>query len=165
VKQLKNTVDTSHTAWFWQPSFIDPWVDLTTKYLFELGFSDDAPKVAQSYALAMVAQHDATIACWDTKYTYLEMRPVMADSTIATLFPTPGHPAYPSGHACASGAAAVALGAVFPDYLSYFNGRAQEAGLSTFYAEIHYPNDVDQGLALGQAVGNIVVQKANLEAK
>lgn len=162
VKQLARTVDTNHTAWFWQPSFIDPWIDLTTRFLFESGDALDAPKVAQTYALVTIAQHDATLACWDTKYTYLEMRPVMADSTITTLFPTPSHPSYPSGHACASGAAGAALGAVFPDWAGYFTDRAREAGLSTFYAGIHYPNDVDQGLALGQAVGKIVLSKAVL---
>jgi len=162
VKQLTRTVATSHTAWFWQPSFIDPWLDLATRFLFESGYARDAPKVAQTYALAMIAQHDATLACWDTKYTYLEMRPVMADPAITTLFPTPAHPSYPSGHACASGAAGAALGAVFPDSASYFKDRAHEAGLSTFYSGVHYPNDVDQGQALGEAVANIVVSKAAL---
>ena len=165
VKQLARTVDTNHTAWFWQPSFIDPWIDLATRFLFESGYALDAPKAAQTYALAMIAQHDATLACWDTKYTYLEMRPVMADPAITTLFPTPAHPSYPSGHACASGAAGAALGAVFPDQASYFTERAREAGLSTFYSGIHYPNDVDQGLALGQAVAKTVVSKAALEGR
>jgi len=164
VKQFARTVDTNHTAWFWQPSFIDPWIDLATRFLFESGYELDAPKVAQTYALAMIAQHDATLACWDTKYTYLEMRPVMADSAITTLFPTPSHPSFPSGHACASGAAGEALSAVFPDQAAYLGGRAREAGLSTFYAGVHYPNDVDQGIALGQAVAKIVVSKAALEA-
>jgi membrane-associated phospholipid phosphatase len=164
VRQLARTVDTNHTAWFWQPSFIDPWIDLTNRFLSEAGDSADAPKAAQTYALAMIAQHDATIACWDTKYAYLEMRPIMADPSISTLFSTPSHPSYPSGHACASGAAAVALTSVFPDQADYFTTRAREAGLSTFYAGIHYPNDVDQGLALGQAVGKVVLSKAALEA-
>jgi membrane-associated phospholipid phosphatase len=163
VKQFARTVDTNHTAWFWQPSFIDPWIDLASRFLFESGYASDAPKVAQAYALAMIAQHDATIACWDTKYVYLEMRPVMADPAITTLFPTPAHPSYPSGHACASGAAGAALGAIFPDSARYFTDRAREAGLSTFYGGVHYPNDVDQGLALGQTVANVVVSKAALE--
>jgi membrane-associated phospholipid phosphatase len=162
VKQLARTIDTNHTAWFWQPSFIDPWIDLATRFLSESGYSLDAPKVAQTYALAMIAQHDATLACWDTKYTWLELRPVMADPAITTLFPTPAHPSFPSGHACASGAAGAALGAVFPDWASYFTERAREAGLSTFYAGVHFPSDVDQGLALGQAVAQVVISKSAL---
>ena len=114
------------------------------------------------YALAMVAQHDATIACWDTKYAYLEPRPIQVDSSIQTLFATPPHPSFPSGHACASGAAAAALAAVFPDAAAQFSSRAKEAGLSTFYAGIHYQNDVDQGLALGEAVAKKVLERARL---
>lgn len=111
-----------------------------------------------------MAQHDATIACWDTKYAYLEPRPVQADSTITTLFATPQHPSYPSGHACASAAAAGVLAGAFPEWASYFNDRAREGGLSTFYAGIHYPNDVDQGLSLGTAVAKIVLPVAALAA-
>jgi membrane-associated phospholipid phosphatase len=162
VKQLARTNTTNHIAWFWQPSFIDPWVDLTTKYLFENNLSADTPRVAQLYAAVMVAQHDATIACWDTKYTYLELRPPQADPTITPVFALPQHPSFPSGHACASGAAAGVLGGAFPDLAPIFNAKAQEAGLSTFYAGIHYPNDVDQGLAQGAAVAKIVLTKAAL---
>ena len=86
----------------------------------------------------------------------------MADAAITTLFPTPAHPSYPSGHACASAAAAGALSAVFPDSASAFVDRGREAGLSTFYAGIHFLIDVDQGLVLGNAVAQIVVQQAGV---
>jgi membrane-associated phospholipid phosphatase len=162
VKQLARTNTTNHTAWFWQPSFIDPWVDMTTKYLFENNMSGDTPRVAQLYAALLVAQHDATIACWDTKYTYLEPRPPQADPTITPVFALPQHPSFPSGHACASAAAAGVLGGAFPDLAPMFNDKAKEAGNSTFYAAIHYPNDVDQGLALGAAVAKSVLTKAAL---
>ena len=39
-------------------------------------------------------QHDATLACWDSKYTFLELRPSQADSTITPLFANPQHPAF-----------------------------------------------------------------------
>jgi membrane-associated phospholipid phosphatase len=162
VKQFNRTLDTDHTAWFWQPSFIDPWIETVNRWLFESRVIENPPKAAQIYALALVAQHDATLACWDTKYAYLEQRPVQADPTIATLFPTPAHPGYPSGHACASGAAAAVLSAVFPESASYFSDRAHEAGLSTFYSGIHYPNDVDAGISLGIAVARFVLDRAGL---
>lgn len=162
VKQFNRTVDTNRIAWVWQASFIDPWIDTVNRFLFESRLSEDAPKAAQVYALAMVAQHDATIACWDTKYAYLEPRPPQADPQITTLFPMPAHPSYPSGHACASGAAAAVLSQVFPESRSYFLDRAREAGLSTFYSGIHYPNDVDAGMSLGSAVAQVVLQRAGL---
>jgi membrane-associated phospholipid phosphatase len=165
VKDLNRTVDVDRIAWVWQASFIDPWIDTVNQYLFENGMAEDPPKAAQLYALAMVAQHDASIACWDAKYAYLEPRPVQADPQITTLFPTPAHPSFPSGHACASGAAAAVLSAVFPGSAAYFADRAREAGLSTFYAGIHYPNDVDGGLTLGTNVGQAVAERAGLVSR
>jgi membrane-associated phospholipid phosphatase len=162
LKTFARTVQTSQIAWFWQPSFIDPWVDTVNQMLFENHIDRDPPLAARIYALTLVAQHDATIACWDTKYAYLEMRPIQADSTIQTLFPTPAHPSYPSGHACASGAAATALAAVFPGAATTLAARAREAGLSTFYAGIHYQLDVDQGLALGQEAAQAAVKRSGV---
>jgi len=160
VTNFQRTTQTNRIAWFWQPSFIDPWVDTMNQMMFEHHIDRNPPLAAQIYALALVAQHDATIACWDTKYAYLEMRPVQADPTIQTLFATPPHPSYPSGHACASGAAAGALKAVFPEAATMLAARAKEGGLSTFYSGIHYQNDVDQGLALGEAVAELVMDRA-----
>ena len=112
----------------------------------------------------MVAMHDATLACWDTKYTYLELRPSMVDSGITTLFPNPQHPGYPSGHACASGGIAGVLAWSFPAEAQYFTDRAGEAGESTFDAAIHTQFDVDTGLKLGQAVAQRVTAFATSAA-
>jgi len=38
-----------------------------------------------------------------------------------------------------------------------------DAGMSTFYAGIHTPYDVQQGFTLGQAVGNAVASHAGLD--
>jgi hypothetical protein len=78
---------------------------------------------ARLFALLNLAMADATIACWDSKYTYRFWRPVTAipaagtdgnDATEADpawtpLRPTPLHPEYPSAHSCSSGAAAEVL--------------------------------------------------------
>jgi membrane-associated phospholipid phosphatase len=162
VKDFGRTTQRNRIAFVWQPSFIDPWIDTINQMMFERHIDRNPPLAAAIYALAMVAQHDATIACWDTKYAYLEPRPIQVDSSIQTLFATPAHPSFPSGHACASGAAAGALAAVFPDAAAQLSSRAREAGLSTFYAGIHYENDVDQGLALGEAVAKKALVRARL---
>jgi membrane-associated phospholipid phosphatase len=159
VKTLQRTAGTNHTAWFWQPSFIDPWIDTINRLLFENRLDRDFVTSAGVYALGLIAQHDATIACWDTKYAYLEQRPVQADPQIQTLFATPQHPSYPSGHACAGGAMAGVLAAVFPEHAAEFADEAKQAGLSTFYAGIHYPRDVDAGLKLGSDVAAAVVAR------
>jgi membrane-associated phospholipid phosphatase len=160
VKNLPRTNATNHSAWFWQPSFITPWLDTVHREIFEHGWNANPPRAARAYALAAVSQHDATIACWDTKYTYLELRPSMADPTITPLFSNPAHPGFPSGHACASGSIAAVLGYLFPADADTMTAQAMDAGLSTFYAGIHTRQDVDTGLALGRAVGQKVVERA-----
>jgi membrane-associated phospholipid phosphatase len=160
VKDFGRTTQSNRVALFWQPSFIDPWIDWINQAIFERRIDKDPRVAAGIYALAMVAQHDATIACWDTKYAFLEPRPVQVDASIQTLFATPPHPSFPSGHACTSAAAAGVLAAIFPDAERQLAARAEEAGLSTFYAGIHYENDVYQGLELGAAVARRVVERA-----
>jgi len=159
VKNLNRTVDISRTAWIWQQGFIAPWIDTINQKISEYHLDNDPPGAAVVYALTMLAQQDAGIACWDAKYVYLEMRPFMADSTITTLFPTPNHPSFPSGHACASGGVASVLSTLFPADAQFFMDRATQAGTSTFYSGVHYPLDVDTGLAIGQAAGAAVVSK------
>jgi len=118
------------------------------------------PRAARAYAYEAIAQHDATLACWDTKYTYLELRPSQADSTISTLFANPQHPGYPSGHACASGASAAIMSVLFPDDAQLFISMANDGGISTFDAGIHTQLDVSDGLKLGMQVGQKVAARA-----
>ena len=78
---------------------------------------------ARLFALLNLAMVDATIACWDSKYTYRFWRPVTAvraadtdgndateaDTAWTPLRATPLHPEYPAAHGCVSAAAAVVL--------------------------------------------------------
>ena len=160
VKNLARNNTTNHSAWFWQPSFVTPWLDTAHREIFEARLDTNPPRAARVYALATIAQHDATIACGDTKFAYLELRPSMADPSINTLFTNPSHPGFPSGHACASGASATVLGFLFPQDATTVGEQAKDAGLSTFYAGIHSMLDVQQGLGLGNAVGAKVVERA-----
>jgi len=88
---------------------------------------------ARLFALMNLAMMDATIACWDSKYTYRFWRPVTAipladtdgnDATEADpawtpLRPTPLHPEYPSGHSCVSNAAAKVLTSFFGKHIAF----------------------------------------------
>jgi membrane-associated phospholipid phosphatase len=163
VKNLVRTNTTNHSAWFWQPSFLTPWLDTVNLEIFQNHLDGNAPRAARVYALEAVAQHDATIACWDTKFTYLELRPPMADPTIVPLFALPQHPGFPSGHACASGAASAVLSYLFPNDAQSFSAMAQDAGNSTFYALIHSMYDVAQGFVQGGQVGQSVVKHAQTD--
>ncbi len=163
VKNFVRTNATNHSAWFWQPSFITPWLDTVNSEIFQNHLDNNPPRAARVYALEAVAQHDATIACWDTKFAYLEMRPPMADSTITPVFALPQHPGFPSGHACASGATAAVMSYLFPGDAPSFAAMSLDAGNSTFYAAIHTMFDVSQGFALGQQTGQQVVQRAQAD--
>jgi membrane-associated phospholipid phosphatase len=163
VKNFVRTNTTNHSAWFWQPSFITPWLDTVNSEIFQNHLDNNPPRAARVYALEAVAQHDATIACWDTKFAYLEMRPPMADSTITPVFALPQHPGFPSGHACASGATAAVMSYLFPSDAPSFAAMSLDAGNSTFYAAIHTMFDVSQGFSLGQQTGQLVVQHAQTD--
>jgi membrane-associated phospholipid phosphatase len=95
------------------------------------------------------------------KYSYLELRPSQADSTITPVFAIPQHPGFPSGHACASGASAAVMSVLFADDAQLFATTANAAGTSTFDAEIHTQYDVSQGLTLGGQVGQEVAARAS----
>lgn len=81
----------------------------------------DLFETARLFALMALAQADALIAVWDSKYTYDYVRPVTniqleadidgnpdteADPAWMPALPTPPHPSYPSGHSGLSAATA-----------------------------------------------------------
>jgi membrane-associated phospholipid phosphatase len=162
-KNLQRTNTTNHLAWFWQPGFFQPWLQEVETEIFQNHLDTNAPRAARVYALETIAQHDATLACWDSKYTYLELRPPQADPTITPVFALPQHPGYPSGHACASGASAAVLAYLFPSDAQALSNMANDAGDSTFDALIHTQLDVKTGLTLGSQVGQQVIAKAQAD--
>jgi membrane-associated phospholipid phosphatase len=121
----------------------------------------DQRAATRTFALVHAAMMDALIGCWDAKYRYWTMRPSQADPLITLTFGLPNHPSYPSGHSCASAAAATVLGSLFPERTSELETRMKEAGLSRMYAGIHYRFDIDAGRNLGVAVGRWAIAHAN----
>jgi hypothetical protein len=85
------------------------------------------PENARLFAMLNVAQADAAISCWETKYAYNYWRPVTAiregdtdgnadttgDGDWTPLINTPPFPTFTSGHSTFSGAAATVLAAFF----------------------------------------------------
>ena len=148
---------------FWQPGFFQGWLAQVDLEIFQNHLDSNPPRAARAYAYETIAQHDATLACWDSKYIYLELRPSQADPSITTLFANPQHPGFPSGHACASGASAAVMSVLFPADEQSFTTMANDAGTSTFDAGIHTQLDVSQGLALGTLVGQKVAARASAD--
>jgi hypothetical protein len=112
-----------------------------------------APKEAAKILAGMnAAMMDAGIACWDVKYQHWLIRPSQADTkiTVPEKLGLPNFPAYVSGHASFSGAAAAVLGHFFPKQAEEFKGMADEAAMSRVYGGIHFRFDGTEGLDLGR---------------
>jgi membrane-associated phospholipid phosphatase len=135
------------------------WNLVTADYIQAYGLDERA--ATRAFALTHAAMVDALIGCWDAKYYYWTMRPSQADPLITLTFGLPNHPSYPSGHSCASAAAATVLGTLFPERTSELETWVAEAGLSRMYAGIHYRFDIDAGRDLGVAVGRWALGHAN----
>jgi PAP2 superfamily len=115
-------------------------------------------RAARVLALLNAAQADAFIACWEAKYQYWTRRPVTVirdwlDADFSPLIPTPPFPAYPSGHATTSAAAATVLGRLFPARALALDRLADKAAASRVYGGIHFHVDAEAGLTLGRRVG------------
>jgi len=120
------------------------------------------PREVRLLAPLAVVQLDAYIAAHDTKYLYWRLRPSMADPTIKPLIPVPNHPAYVSNAAIIASAAAVLVGAMFPQEAAYWQYLGEEAGLSRIYGGIHYPSDERAGNQMGKGIGALAVQRDQL---
>jgi len=115
---------------------------------------------ARNFALLNMAEMDAAIVCWDTKYFYFNQRPTQANPKIKTLTGLPNFPAYTSGHSNFSGAAATVLSYLLPDRGNKFNDLANQASLSRLYGAIHYRSDIEMGMTTGIKVGQYAVERA-----
>ena len=76
------------------------------------------------------------------------------------MFPTPSQPSYPSGHSCIAGATSGTLEYLFPRDAHYFRSRAEELAASRLWAGIHFRHDNEDGLKLGRAVAEKVIEWA-----
>ena len=111
------------------------------------------------YAYVAMAMYDATIAAWDSKYTYHRPRPSDLDWRMPTLVEVPDSPSYPSEHSAAAAAAATVLASFFPDKASMYAAMAEEAGMSRVYAGVQFPSDHTAGMELGKRVAQKVMER------
>jgi len=121
------TDEQTQIAIFWDGSPSAIWNSVARGVI--VARASTAHEAARALALMYVAAADASIACWDAKFTYYFWRPIsairraeedgngatVADATWESLITTHQHPEYPSGHSTNSSAMATALGLVFGD--------------------------------------------------
>ncbi len=181
------SADETEYALFWNPGnppdFWDPVATaLAEKHHFSL------LQTAHLLAHVNLAMSDAMIGCWDAKYTYVSWRPItaiqladtdgnpdtLADPTWTPLLATPPFPGYPSAHSCASAAATRVLSHYFGENtaitvtndalpgemrsFSSFSAALEEVINARVFGGIHFRTDCTAGQALGNAVGEYVIQ-------
>jgi membrane-associated phospholipid phosphatase len=162
IKSYPRTFASNAAAFYWQNPRAD-WILVAEDEIAQYRLIADPPRAARVEALMSVAAFDATVACWDAKYTYWAARPFQLDPEVQPLFPVPVHPSYPAAHGCVSGAQAAILAAMFPAEAQRLTALADEAGMSRMWAGIHFRSDIDAGLSLGRAVATRVLDRARTD--
>lgn len=112
---------------------------------------------ARASAYLNTAMYDAFVSTWYTKYTYWTARPFQRIANFTTVIPTPNFPGYTSGHSTISAAATKVLDDLFPNEKNYFESLLVEASMSRFWAGIHFKEDIYNGMSVGSAIGEKIV--------
>jgi membrane-associated phospholipid phosphatase len=120
--------------------------------MFKLWTSDISGKGALANALIGTAIYDATIAAWDTKYTYNRPRPFDIGSNVRIFAPKPESPSYPCEHSVAAGVAVALISHFYPDLSDSVNRMAQQLMTSRIAAGVAFPSDTRAGFELGKKV-------------
>jgi membrane-associated phospholipid phosphatase len=158
--QSRRTDETAATVARWGsgPAVI-PWIELGIELTDEFGLS--GPRTAWTQALLRTALYDTVLATLDAQGAYAREAPSLADPTITLMEGVVADgPVYPSLHAAVAGAASTVLTYLFPDAeAGRFESLAEEAATSRLWAGANYPSDVEAGLAVGQAVGDLAVAR------
>lgn len=175
------TDDQKNMALFWRdvPGVSSPghWLSILQQVIRLRNSSLD--KAALGYALTGIATNDALISCFKAKYQYNLVRPityireVIGNTLWNPYLTTPAHPEYVSAHSSLSAAAAMVLENLFGntaftdhtyDYLGWapriyssFTDIGVEAGMSRFYAGIHYIPSINAGFEQGRKVASNIL--------
>ena len=190
ISGLNRTDDESLYARFWNASTAS---SFWNQIALDLAERQHLTLSARSRMLTLLnlSIADAAIGCWEAKYTYKFWRPVtaipLADTdgnpdTVAVAFTpyliTPNHPEYPSGHSCASSAAAGVLANSFGENTSFsvssdaaemagvvrsfgsFSEILEEIKNARVFAGIHFRSACDDGSQLGAGVAAYVQSHA-----
>ncbi len=137
------------------------WNEIATGMFFRGAFGPPNPALfPRIQAYLNMAIHDATVAAWDSKYTYPRPRPSEVDASIVPVVAVPGSPSYPSEHAVAAGAASEVLAYFAPKEAEALRTLADEAASSREWAGVQYPSDTMAGLDLGHAAATLAIEAA-----
>jgi len=159
------------------------YVAILPQIISKSGVSLDVAALA--FAKSGIAVNDAFVVGFISKYTLNLLRPItyirnfMGHLTWSPLFATPNHPEFPSAHSFHAGGFLTGLADVFGDNFEFtdntyanlstslgtlqpltfhsFTELKKAIGDSRVYAGIHYAPSCEQGIQLGEKVGQNVV--------
>ncbi|QHS58408.1 phosphatase PAP2 family protein [Chitinophaga agri] len=138
------------------------WMSIAAEDFLTKNYSE--VRWARNIALLAMAEMDAAIVCWDTKYFYFNPRPSQMNPNIKSLTGVPNFPSYISGHSTFSGAASRLLGHLIPERAAAYDAMAEEAARSRFLGGLHYDkSDCQVGLVVGRNVGNYAIKRAQMD--
>jgi hypothetical protein len=190
VTQITRNADQTEIAQFWaydrDDTFRPPGQLNEVAQDVALAKNTSLSDNARLFALLNIAEADAGIVAWDTKYIYEQLRPITAirnagtdnnpltkeDQKWESLLATPNFPDYISGHSVFAGAATQVLARFFGDNTSFdipsqelpgvarsygsFSQLGKEDADSRLYGGVHVDLATVDGVAVGQNVGNFV---------
>jgi hypothetical protein len=143
----------------------------TSEVLVEQGANLE--QAAETFARVGIADADALLSCWYSKYTYNRIRPVtyirdVIDPGFSTPLPTPPFPEYTSAHSVQTAAALRTLQTLFGDVgytdhthdadgfaprtFASLTDSMNETGISRLYGGIHFHAAIFDGFAQGRCV-------------
>ncbi|MCI0449883.1 MAG: vanadium-dependent haloperoxidase [Chlorobi bacterium] len=181
------TQEQKDIALFWRDKQLTPqppghWVSILNQIVLRDNIKLD--RAAECYAYLGIAIGDAFIAAWYTKYKFNYLRPQTyirdyIQEGWTPFLPTPPFPDYPSGHSTSSGACSYVLthllGTVAftdtthlrigmsPRSFNSFYEAAVECSNSRIYGGIHYRNACENGVIMGENIGQTIVNRIRLK--
>jgi hypothetical protein len=179
------TTDQTNAARYWA-QLTQPAYNRVTRAALE-SRPLDTWEQARLFALLNMANSDANIATWDTKYTYGFWRPItairdggldgnpktMPDSQWEPLLTTPNHPDYVAGHSGSSGAAVRVLQLVFGEdavptistggsnitrFFPTFSSMVDDVTTARVAGGVHFRFSCETAARMGQLIGQFAVR-------
>jgi hypothetical protein len=143
------------TAQFWNANTISQYNQVFRDVATNHGF--DLVDTVRLLAMGNMVAADAGIGCMDSKYHYLNWRPVTAirnanldgnsattaDTTWSPLLTTPNHPEYPSAHGCVTSAVTNVLASVLKTQAINIDVPGSTGGGTTLTTSQHFNTTQD----------------------
>ena len=188
INSSTRTADQTEAARFWAGTANSFWnrAAASASRAHHLTLSENA----RLFAVLNVAQADAIISCWDSKYYFVFWRPITAireantdsnpdttaDPAWTPLLITPNYPDYDSGHQSISRSSATVLIAYFGDatplegfseglpgvtrHWANYTAAADEAMMARIWSGIHFRFTMEETRDRARALANYVLQHA-----